>query len=34
VFATFRGKPMAFWFTSSSQSLTAFKQVGTSPYFS
>ena len=34
VFATFRGKPMAFWFTSSSQSLAAFKQVGASPYFS
>jgi len=33
VFATFRGKPMAFWFNTSSPSLTAFKQVGTSPYF-
>lgn len=34
VFATFRGKPMAFWFTTTPQSLTAFKQVGASPYFS
>jgi len=33
VFATFRGNPMPFWFTTSPQSLTAFRQIGLSSYF-
>ena len=33
VFATFRGKPMPFWFSTTPQSLAAFKQVGATPYF-
>jgi len=33
VFATFRGQPMAFWFTTSSQALAAFKAVGAGSYF-
>ena len=34
VFATFRGSPMAFWFTTSAQSLSAFRSMGASTYFS
>ena len=33
VFATYRGKPLGFWFNTSARSLNAFADIGASSYF-